>query len=47
MLDAEKRVRQQVEANEERWPAHKALLLWVCLSLILWGLIIGGLYLLL
>ena len=46
MLDADKRVRQQVGANEDRWPAHKALLLWVCLSLVLWGLIMGGLYIL-
>ncbi len=43
---AGKSVRKQVGEYEQRWPPGKALLLWVGLSLVLWGLIIGGLFLL-
>ena len=39
-------VRKQVGEHEQRWPPGKALILWVGLSLVLWGLIIGGLILL-
>ena len=39
-------VRKQVGEHEKRWPLGKALVLWVGLSLVLWGLIIGGLILL-
>ncbi len=42
----EKTVRKQAGEHEQKWPRGKALLLWVGLSLVLWGLIIGGLILL-
>ncbi len=43
----EKPVREQVgEHEQKKWPRGKALILWVGLSLVLWGLIIGGLILL-
>jgi hypothetical protein len=32
----------QVGSSDSRQPASKALSLWVVLSLVLWGLIIGG-----
>ncbi len=41
-----KPVRKRVGEHEQKWPRGKALLLWVSLSLVLWGLIIGGLILL-
>lgn len=40
-------VRGPVGGDERRWRAHNALLLWVCLSIVFWGLILGGLYVLL
>ena len=31
-------------ASSSRWPLCKAISLWVSLSLVLWALIIGGVY---
>jgi len=41
-----KLVREKVGKHEQRWRRIRLLLLWACLSLVLWGLIVGGLYLL-
>ena len=37
----------QVASSESRWPLCRAISLWVFLSLVLWGLIIGGIDILL
>jgi hypothetical protein len=38
--------RHQVGSSEDRWSLRGALLLWVFLSLMLWALIIGSIYIL-
>ena len=47
MSDAQRDVWQQVGTNEQKWQPSRALLLWFSLALILWSLIIGGIYALL
>ncbi len=43
MILEQELVREHVGEYEQRWHPAKALLVRVCLSLVLWGLIIGGL----
>jgi hypothetical protein len=40
-------IRHQVGDSERRWPLWKASTFWICASLVLWALIIGGIYILL